>query len=40
MENKKIMGHFGFSYIGLVFLLALFIPKYYLGRKKATRIYY
>lgn len=27
MKNRKIMGHFGFSYVGLIFLLALFIPN-------------
>jgi len=34
MENRKMTGHFGFSYIGLLFLLLLFIPNIIWAGKK------
>lgn len=34
MENRRMIGHFGFSYIGLIFLLLLFIPNIIWMRKK------
>ena len=27
MERECMLGHFGFSYLGLIFLLLLFIPN-------------
>lgn len=34
MENRQMIGHFGFSYIGLIFLLLLFVPNIIWTRKK------
>lgn len=32
-----MIGHFGFSYVGLVFLLLLFVPNIIWARKKPQR---
>lgn len=34
MENNEMLGHFGFSYVGLIFLLLLFIPNIIWAREK------
>ena len=34
MEGSKMLGHFGFSYTGLLFLLLLFLPNLFWTKKK------
>lgn len=33
-KNRQMVGHFGFSYIGLIFLLLLFVPNIIWTRSK------
>ncbi|MDE5825883.1 MAG: hypothetical protein K2H91_14570, partial [Lachnospiraceae bacterium] len=34
MENGEMTGHFGFSYVGFIFLLLLLIPNFIWAGKK------
>ena len=37
--SKRMFGHIGFSYVGFVFLLLLFVPNLIWTKKNAAGLY-